>query len=259
MSHATFVWLEKQAEQGLRHAQYRRLLPIVRRTAMKLAGRVPGATFSELAAWGWLGALASLRRHPGDLDGEELDAYAAFRVESAAVEAIVARDPSSHAVRAFSNRVTSTIRMLSEQLERAPRRGEIVDALGMTLEEYERSLLEVATRGLARLELLDGSAENDTETLACSIAASRAPSAPDLRSAVTAALKEMPDSARDLFELHYAADMPLPEAGACLGLDETRAVQLHAEAIHRLRASIELPHGPAMPEAVVCACDRLCK
>jgi len=231
MNRATFVWLEERARRSIRHAHYQRLLPFVRRAAMRVAAHVPEVSFSELAAWAWLGALEACERSEGDLTSEEIEEYALYRIHGALVDAVITHDPTGSALRELSARVTVAIRRLTAALERPPERGEIARELGMSEADYGEALLMLAERGMTRLETIE-----DGPSLTAAPDRSRV--LPDLRTAVTAAMATLPAGARELLELHYGASLTLRDAAAHLGLDEEGAVQLHTEAVHRLRAAI---------------------
>lgn len=223
--------LSVMSDRAARHACYRRILPALRHATLRAAARCPSRSYSELAAWAWLGVVEAFERRAGALGDDELDAYTLYRMHGALFDGIASADAATEGLRALSSRVTLAIRRLAGELRRPPRRTEIAGALGLTEEAYGGALFELAARGFARLELVRGGPGGGPEAAAGG-------ADPDIQTAVEDALDTLPPSARDLFDFHYGDGLPLEVASARLGLDARRGAELHAEAIHRLRAAL---------------------
>jgi RNA polymerase sigma factor for flagellar operon FliA len=219
-----------------RHAHYRRFVGIVEQAATHAAARFPSTSYSELSAWAWLGVIESFERRVGELAPEDVVDYTRWRVDGAIFDAIAARDPEARELRALSSRITVAIRTLSEILSRPPEAAEIARELGMSDDDYGDSLLDLAARGMTRLEMLREPPALARGERVHSVASTDRD--PDIHSALHEALAALPDRTRALFDLHYGECLPLAVAGRRLGIDEPDAVALHAEAIHRLRAAI---------------------
>ncbi len=56
--------------------------------------------------------------------------------------------------------------------------------------------------------------------------------------AIAEAIDNLPPKLRQVLALYYQEECTLREVGAVLGVTESRASQLHSEAMHRLRATI---------------------
>lgn len=207
-----------------RAAHFERFLPIVRHAAMQASACFPDIPFDELAAWAWLGVLEAFQRRRGDLTHREIEAYAMYRIHGAMLDAADRRQAG--ALVALSARLTTAIELLSERLCRAPDEDEIADELGIRADDYRDALLAMSARGMTRLEVVGVDVHVAEDARA------------DLETSLAIALTVLPTGHRDLFELHYGACLPLRDAGERLGIGESRAIQLHVEGIHRLRAAI---------------------
>jgi RNA polymerase sigma factor for flagellar operon FliA len=66
----------------------------------------------------------------------------------------------------------------------------------------------------------------------------------DLAQRVTDAITLLPERLQLVLALHYQEECTLKEIGAVLGVTESRACQLHSEAVQHVRALVERPVGP---------------
>jgi RNA polymerase sigma factor (sigma-70 family) len=68
---------------------------------------------------------------------------------------------------------------------------------------------------------------------------------------IASALESLPERLRIVLALHYQEECSFREIGEVLGVTESRICQLHAEAIHRVRAQMtSLPPPAPKPRAV---------
>jgi RNA polymerase sigma factor for flagellar operon FliA len=215
---------------------YNRFLPMVRRTAMYLARRVPRhITVDDLVGYGWVGVAEAHRRADPAMAPGEFEAYASYRIRGAMLDYLRSLDPATRELRRSSRKVTETIRELSGRLGRAPEEEEIAAALDLSLEDYGVLLQRMATGGMARLELLD--LEN-LPVEGTQLPADEDIGRKELGAAVTIAIDQLPPRLRQILALYYQEDCTLREIGTILGVTESRISQLHTEAMHRLRAII---------------------
>jgi RNA polymerase sigma factor FliA len=227
---------EQRASRSLSRADYDRFLPLVRRTAMRLARRIPAhITVADLVGYGWIGLMEAFNRASSDMPANELEAYALYRVRGAMLDYLRQLDASTRRTRRSSRDVTRAIKDLSQSLGRPPHEEEIAERMGVTLEQYRATLADVARAGMTRLEMIDvddlGSDVEDD-----------GPDAPLRRKQMVAAVAEgietLPPKLKQVLALYYQEECTLKEIGAVLGVSESRVSQLHTEAVHRLRASI---------------------
>jgi RNA polymerase sigma factor for flagellar operon FliA len=217
-------------------AAYDRFLPLVRRTAMRLARRVPSnITVADLAGYGWIGLMEAYQRTAEDMPDEEFQAYALYRVRGAMLDYLRSLDPTTRDLRRASRTVTRAIRDLSQTMGHEPEEEDIAKHLGMDVPAYRALLEKIASAGMARLEMLDLDdidLESSTETVDDEVSKRR------LADAVAQAMEKLPDKLINVLALYYQEGCTLREIGAVLGVGESRVSQLHTEAIHRLRAAV---------------------
>lgn len=225
---------EAVAARTLSRADYDRFLPLVRRTAMRLARRVPReVTVNDLVSYGWIGLIEAFRRAQPDMPENEFEAYALYRVKGAMLDYLRGLDPASRSTRKTSRLIARAIADLSQKLGRAPEEEEIAGVLGMTEEQYRQALTDVAAAGMARLEMVqldnmevEGSYDDSSDGRRL------------ISSALVRAIGTLPPRLQQVLALYYQEDCTLREIGEVLGVTESRVSQLHTEAVHRLRAAI---------------------
>lgn len=236
MNTKAVVEAESRARRTMDRAAYDRFLPLVRRTAMRLARRVPSTiTVADLVGYGWIGLMEAFQRSSPDMPEDEFDAYALYRVRGAMLDYLRSLDPTTRDLRRASRNVAHAIRELSGRLGRQPEEEEIAGKLELDVGAFRDLLERIAAGGMARLELLD---LDDVDLASGTQAVDEEVSKRRLVDAVATAMDDLPARLLQVLALYYQEGCTLRQIGAVLGLTESRVSQLHTEAIHRLRASV---------------------
>jgi RNA polymerase sigma factor for flagellar operon FliA len=108
----------------------------------------------------------------------------------------------------------------------------------MKLDDYFSTLAEISDLGLARLDI----AGREIESAAPSPEALASRS--EMVTAIAECIDELPERLQLVLGLHYQEECTFREVGEVLGVTESRACQLHAEAVHRIRARLNLENRP---------------
>lgn len=227
---------EARAVRVLSAEHYRKYLPIVRRTAMRFARRVPRhITVADLTGYAWIGLVEAFARASDDMDEAEFEAYALYRIRGAMLDYLRSLDTQSRASRATSRKVTRAIAEVTKRLGRPPEEEEVAAELAMTVVEFRGTLAALERAGMNRLELTDFDADlvADAGERPEDAAGRR-----EIQEAVTAAIGTLQPRLQQVLALYYTEECTLREIGEILGVSESRVCQLHAEAVHRLRAAI---------------------
>ena len=232
----SFAAQEATARRKLTRTEYERFLPLVRRTAMKLARKLPTTiSVADLVSYGWVGLLEAFERASPEMDPDEFEAYALYRIRGAALDHLRSLDPASRTARSQSRTIARSIHKLTKKLARPPEEEEIAADLSLTIDAYRSLLDEVGRAGMARLEMLDlDDVQLDAQTESPDDGAGKK----EMSLAVTQAIEELPQRLQQVLALYYSEGHTLREVGIVLEVTESRACQLHTEAIHRLRAAI---------------------
>lgn len=230
------VAAEVRAARVLSAEHYRKYLPIVRRTAMRVARKVPShITVADLTGYAWIGLVEAFARATDDMDEDEFEAYALYRIRGAMLDYLRSLDSHSRASRALSRKVTRAIQKLTRIHGRQPEEEEIAAELELTLLQYRATLASLDRAGMNRLEMIDIDAETmaDGAELPDDSAGRK-----EIQRAVADAITQLPERLQQVLALYYTEECTLREIGAILDVSESRVCQLHTEAVHRLRAAV---------------------
>lgn len=216
----------KDALLGLERAEYERYLPLVRRVALRTAsGSLPkNVTYDDVLRAGWAGLVKALGRREARSDAD-FESYAAYGVRLSVLEYLEAQDPVTRQLRTTSERISTAIGELVAVFGRAPEESEVARHLGITGEQYSSLLVQILERGLVRLDLPNEARDphGTKEHMATKMAR-----------IITA----LPDQYQIVLGLYYQEKCDHQEIGDVLGLDEGRARELHAHAIHLVRGQL---------------------
>jgi RNA polymerase sigma factor for flagellar operon FliA len=228
---------EGSRASGTDRQLYERYTPLVRRIAMKTLRSLPASvSLDDLLSAGWIGLAEALHRRTANMDEEQFEAYASHRVQGAILDYLRTLDPLSRRLRGASRRITEVSFELTQRLGREPAEEEIAGELGITLGTYYQLLTDIADAGLARLELNDATTFLPEEGSPESLATRR-----ELLEVVASAIDQLPERIRLVLSLYYDEDCNFREVGEIMGVTESRACQMHSEAVHRIRAKIKAP------------------
>jgi RNA polymerase sigma factor for flagellar operon FliA len=210
-----------------------RYMPLVRRIAMRTARSLPAnISIDDVLSAGWVGMAEALKRRKSGMDEEHFEAYASHRVRGAILDYLRGLDPLSRKLRGASRRITRAVADLSIRLGRNPGEDEIAAELGLPLSEYQHLLTEISEAGYARLELSGDESGDDPSP---ETAAARS----EMIQSVMRAIEELPERLQLVLGLYYQEDCSFREIGEVLGVTESRVCQIHTEAVHLIRASIQ--------------------
>ena len=219
---------------ALRESRAETYLPLVRRIAMRLIRSLPSTiALDDIISAGWVGLSEALQRCPPEMAESDLEAYASYRVRGAILDYLRSLDPLTRKLRGASRRITQTVVELTQAKGRLPDEEEIAAGLGVKLEDYRELLREIGEAGFARLDI-DMVEPSSLDPSPEAMVMKR-----DLGARVANAIAALPERLQLVVGLHYQEECTLREIGAVLGVSESRACQLHAEAIQLVRAQLE--------------------
>ncbi len=225
--------------------------PLVKRIAYHLMAKLPPSVqVDDLIQNGMIGLLDAIGRYEEGL-GAQFETYAVQRVRGAMLDGLRENDWLPRGLRREMRRVEAAINVLEQTHGRPPHEKELADALGMSLDDYQRLLLEARGHQLVYLEDLGGNEDGDGEAfLERHLASGQADPLialldQDMREGLTNAIGELPEREKLMMALYYDEELNLREIGEVLGVTESRVCQLHTQAIARLRSRILGDAAPA--------------
>lgn len=216
--------------------------PLIEKLAYKLARKLPPSVeYNDLFQDGLLGLIDAILRWTRETTGLHFDNYVAQRAHGAMLDGLRAIDPGTRQVRKDMRRVEVAIQQLGHQLGRSPNEGEVAQALGLAIADYQRILQDAHGYTLISLEDLGGGADASTYLEQCA-SGDDDPLAVLQRSALRqllkAAISALPKQKQTVLRLYYEEELKMHEVGRALGISEARVSQLHTHTIAQLRADI---------------------
>ena len=219
--------------------------PLVKRIAYHLMARLPASVQADdLVQNGMLGLLDALGRFEEGM-GAQFETYAVQRVRGAMLDGLRENDWLPRGIRKEMRRVEAALQKLEHEQGRPPAEGELAAALDMPLADYQHLLQEARGHQIVYIEDLAGGSEDYLEHHAAGTAPD--PLAileeSDTRTALVAAIANLPEREKLMMALYYEQDLNLREIGEVMNVTESRVCQLHAQAVARLRAAMHGDQG----------------
>lgn len=226
-------------------------LPLVRKVAEKVHRRLPpGVDLESLIHSGVIGLLEALERFD-PTRGVAFEAYARYRIQGEVMQALRSLDWVSRSVRAWGRKVEAARNELRGRFGREPEAEEMAGELAIDLEEYYRVEQKVSEATLLSLEDLSLASE-ETWAKARDEFRQRPYEDPlsfvehkDLIEKLASGIEELPERERMVITLYFHEELTLREIGEILHLSEGRVCQIYAQAVSRLRGTLEIGKGEA--------------
>lgn len=224
-----------------RQAMIEAHLPQVRYIAERLLAKLPPSVDrDDLIGAGVLGLLDAVEKYD-ELRGVQFKTYAETRIRGAILDSLRDLDWSSRSLRARARAIEVAARKIEQEKGRMAEEEELAAALGLELSAYHTLLGEL--RGLTLIEL-DNHDENAPGSSAYQV-----PDHPDrsplreyeqqeTREKLITAIHQLRERERQVVALYYIEELTMKEAGAVLGLTESRVSQIHTQALIHLRAAL---------------------
>ncbi len=241
------LWREfkKTKSPAIRDKLIRQYMPLVMYVAGKVATGMPdNVEYDDLVGFGQFGLLDAINKF--DLDKNvKFKTYAVTRIRGAIFDELRELDWVPRSVRQKSREIEDTIVELEARLGRTASDAEIAEAMGMTENEYQTTVMKVS--GTSVLSLNDvwySGDDSDHMSIGDSIEAPNSLN-PDVivereevRKVIIQAINELPENEKMVIVLYYHEDLTFKEIGQVLNVSESRISQLHSKANLRLRAKL---------------------
>ncbi len=220
--------------------------PLVKYVAGRMAAGLPShVEEGDLISYGLIGLIGAIERY--DLDREiKFETYAVSRIKGAIIDELRSLDWVPRSVRAKARDVERVHAQLENQLQRTPTEEEMATKLGVEVEDFRKTLLEIANSSVLALDDLWTIADADGGQISL-LDTIRDPHAVDpqeeidtveLKDRLADAIESLPDRERLVIALYYYENLTLREIGEVLGVTESRVSQLHTKAVIGLRGHL---------------------
>lgn len=214
-------------------AAVRRYMPMVKRLAMHVRGRLPDTVqLDDLVQAGLIAVLRLLRSGAADGSSEAV-------IRRAIVNAMIdeARREAWAPVRTvrLARTAVAAMRAVRRRVGRDGSDEEVAAEMGVALGEYHRILFDIAGMRLLQLDMFDESAEAQLQ-----VAGTQEAGLFRRRQvvALTAAIAALPEREKLVVSLYYEQELNMAEVGKVLGLDKSTVCRAHGRALLMLREAI---------------------
>ena len=221
--------------------------PLVKYVAGRMAAGLPShVDEGDLISYGLIGLIGSIERY--DLDRDiKFETFAVARIKGAIIDELRSLDWVPRSVRSKARDVEKTHSLLENRLGRAPTEEEMAAKLGVGIDDFRNTLLEIANSSVLALDDLWTVADPDGGQVSL-LDTIRDPHAVDpeeaidtveLKDRLAEAIESLPDRERLVIALYYYETLTLREIGEVLGVTESRVSQLHTKAVLGMRSHLQ--------------------
>lgn len=212
---------------------------LVRRIAFHLVSKMPAnVQVDDLIQSGMIGLLeASNNFELGH--GASFETYAGIRIRGAMLDEIRRQDWAPRSVFRKMREVSNAIRQIENDLARDARDSEVIEKLGISVDDYHRILKDASGQKLFSTEDLATGADSIVDGLFGQIDGPLdCLESDEFRRSMARAVSSLPEREKLVVSLYYDQDLNLREIGDLLGVTESRVCQIHGQAVLRLRARL---------------------
>jgi RNA polymerase sigma factor for flagellar operon FliA len=221
--------------------------PLVKYVAGRMASGLPShVEEADLISYGLVGLISAIERF--DLTRDiKFETYAITRIKGAIIDELRSIDWVPRSVRARAREIERTNSKLEHELQRAPTDDEMATELGVSVGEFQDSLLQISHSSVAALDELwtVSDASGDQVSLLDTLQDPGAPDpahvvdATELKDRIADSIARLPEREKLVVALYYYENLTLREIGEVLGVTESRVSQLHTKAVLRLRSRLQ--------------------
>lgn len=218
-----------------------RYADLVKRIAYHLVSRMPpNVDVDDLIQSGMIGLLDAAKHYLAT-KGANFETYAGIRIRGAMLDDVRKSDWTPRSVHRHVRQMADAVRKLENTQGRDATGADIVEALGISTDEYHKLVQDAAG---CRLFSFDQMGMSDDDSSPANLARDDGPSPFEhvenegFRAALAAAIEQLPQREKLVLSLYYDDEMNLREIGEVLDVSESRVCQIHGQALVRLRARL---------------------
>jgi RNA polymerase sigma factor for flagellar operon FliA len=228
----------------LREQLILKYLHLVRYVVSRMPITLPISIATEdLISYGTMGLMEAVERFDPER-GLKFETYAVTRIRGSIIDQLRFQDWIPRGVRRRSKELMQTMQSMEEELGRQPTDDELAERMGISKQKLHVMLSETQNLMLSLDDTLGNDMSGSSMTLLDMVEDKNSPDpqgefeAGELRKRLAQAIASLPEREKLLIALYYHENMTLREIGDIICVSESRACQLHAQAILRLRGKL---------------------
>ena len=216
-------------------------LPLVKAIAIRVHENLPvHVDLDDLIHAGVLGLFDAVEKFDAEKN-VAFQSYAKHRIKGAILDSLRQMDWASRDLRKRQKQVDSVTHDLSLKLNRAPSDAEVAQGMGLSIEQWRKTQIELRTVGVVSATPRPDQEHDRTEEFPASpklqpdyICEHR-----ELESTLARAMGTLPERYQKVVFLYYTNDMTMKEIGDMLGVNESRISQIHKLALKKMAVALE--------------------
>ncbi len=213
-------------------------LPLVKRIAYHLKGRLPDSVFVEdLIQAGTIGLIEAAAKYNA-AQGASFETFAGIRIRGAMLDEIRKGDWTPRSVYRKGREVSDAINRVESRLGREARDEEIANEMGISLDEYYHILQDTNSTQLLSIDEPDHDELSEDRIVAQTKTPMAELAEEDFHRQLSQEIGNLPEKEKLVMALYYDEELNLKEIGEVLGVSESRVSQIHSQAIKRLRSRL---------------------
>jgi len=243
------LWRRYKAD-GDERARERLILayaPLVKYVAGRMSSGLPAhVEEADLISYGLLGLISAVERFDPTRE-IKFETFAITRVKGSIIDELRSLDWVPRSVRARAREIEKGNAKLENKLHRAPTDEELSNELGLSMEEFQDSLVRISNSSVVALDELwtvsDASGDQvsllDTIQDPDALDPEREMDLTEMKDRLADAIARLPEREKLVVALYYYENLTLREIGEVLGVTESRVSQLHTKAVLRLKSRLQ--------------------
>ena len=221
--------------------------PLVKYVAGRMGSGLPShVEEADLISYGLVGLISAIERFEPERQ-IKFETFAITRIKGSIIDELRSLDWVPRSVRARAREIERANAKLEHELHRAPSDEEMSQALGVSVEEFQESLVRISNSSVVALDELwtvsDASGDQvsllDTIHDPQAVDPAREMDMTDMKDRLAEAIATLPEREKLVVALYYYENLTLREIGEVLGVTESRVSQLHTKAVLRLKARLQ--------------------
>lgn len=215
-------------------------LPYIKSSAYRLVMYANSSQDADdLVNSGIIGLMDALERYD-PAKGASFKNYSSYRIRGSIMDEIRSMDWVPYSTRDKARKVGKAMQELGQDTDQTPDEDKMAAAMGLSLEKYHETLLEVNRMTLSLLDdtFHDGETPGDPDSMSTQDPESELVQS-ETTDMVGDAIENLPEKERLVVTLYYYEEMTMKEIGQVLDISESRVCQIHSSAILRLHARLK--------------------
>jgi RNA polymerase sigma factor for flagellar operon FliA len=226
--------VQKQASSELLEVE--QYLPLVKRIAYHLKGRLPDSVFvDDLIQSGIVGLIEAMQKFNAN-QGASFETYAGIRIRGSMLDEIRKGDWTPRSVYRKSRAVSEAINQVESKLGREARDKEIAMQMEVSIEEYYHILQDTNSVHLLSIDQPDHDELSEDRIVSNRMTPFSELVESGFQESLVNEISNLPEKEKLVMSLYYDEELNLREIGEVLSVSESRVSQIHSQAIKRIRS-----------------------